>query len=518
MRGNWLDDDSVTPAISGRARPRPATPADTPARGRSRLGHDRTARPSSAHTLDAFDPDNRFSPAPTEVDAVTARTNASDSGVRTPGWALAVTAAGVIAALSVLAGGFAFSNGETITAGFVMIVLGTVTLLALKRVAADTMHGEYPILVAGLAMKLLASLLRYWISFSGTIYERSDAKTYDVEGRRIATEFISQGHLPNYKSYTGSNFLRLLTGILYDLIPPSTLAAFFIFGWFSFLGYLMFWRAMRRTVAPGQDRKYLILLLFMPSVAYWPSSLGKEAVVILGLGMASLGFARMITNATLSGAVLAGAGTVLVTYVRPHVALVILIGAAVAMVVRKRPSGQIVSSIVTAVLFIPILTFTLGQASAYFNGDITDSKVQAETQTEADDRTSQGGSQFDNAAVQITNPINFPYATWTVIMRPMPWEAPSPQEFATAIESTFIGLLLIRNFPRIARNLRRVNGYMIYAFVNLVVFIFLFSNFANFGILARQRTQIAPFLFLLLAMPLSERIRKKQRNSDFAAA
>jgi len=33
------------------------------------------------------------------------------------------------------------------------------------------------------------------------------------------------------------------------------------------------------------------------------------------------------------------------------------------------------------------------------------------------------------------------------------------------------------------------------------VFVYLFWNFANFGILARQRTQIAPFLFLLLAMP-----------------
>ena len=511
MRGNWLDDDNVTPSpVSGRGRPRDEALVPGPIQGRGRLGHDRTAR--HTHPRDALDGTDL------QDRGQSLATASSHDKAHTPGWALAVTAAGVIAALGVLAGGFAFSNGETITAGFVMIVLGTVTMFALKRVAADTSHGEFPILVAGLAMKLLASLLRYWISFSGTIYDRSDAATYDEEGRRIAVEFISKGHLPNYKSYTGSNFLRVLTGILYDLIPPSTLAAFFVFGWFSFCGYLMFWRAMRRTVQPGKDRKYLILLLFVPSVAYWPSSLGKEAVVILGLGMASLGFSRMITNATTSGIVLTGAGTVLVTYVRPHVALVLLIGVGVAMLVRKRGQGQVVSSIVTALLFIPVLTFTLGQASAYFNGDITSSQVQQQTQTEADDRTSQGGSQFDNTPVQFTNPVNFPYALMTVILRPFPWEAPSPQEFATAIESMFVGYLLIRNFPRIARNLRRENGYMIFAFVNLIVFIFLFSNFANFGILARQRTQIAPFLFLLLAMPLKDRVRKKEKYSEFAAS
>ena len=57
---------------------------------------------------------------------------------------------------------------------------------------------------------------------------------------------------------------------------------------------------------------------------------------------------------------------------------------------------------------------------------------------------------------------------------------------------------------------------MIFALVNLIVFVFLFSNFANFGILARQRTQIAPFLFLLLAMPLKDRIGKKEKISKFA--
>ena len=309
---------------------------------------------------------------------------------------------GAVAAFAVVVTGFATGNGETQTAGIVMIVLCAATIIGLKRVAADTHHGEFPLLLAGLAMKLLASLLRYWVAFSGQLYSRSDAKTYDDAGREISKLYLSKGHLPNYHSYTGSNFLRLLTGLLYQVIPPSTLAAFFVFGWFSFCGYIMFWRAMRRIVKPGQDRRYLILLLFMPSVAYWPSSLGKEAVVILGLGLASLGFARTITNAPLTGAALMGAGIVLVTYVRPHVAIVVLVGIGIATIVRKRSAKEIVGTLITVALFIPVVGFTLGQASSYFKGDITSQAARDSTLKEAQNRTSQGNSEFENAAVQPT--------------------------------------------------------------------------------------------------------------------
>ncbi len=521
MRGNWLDDDDANSRL---------TPATSPTR--DRLGvprrHDRPGRSSIARDrskeISPYDRKHRKRDQRTATEALPEGTANSSPAVqtadriRTPGWAQFVTVAGGIAALSVVITGFATGNGETQTAGIVMVVLCAVSMVGLKRIARDTSHGEFPLLVAGLAMKLLASLLRYWVSFSGNLYSRSDAKTYDEAGREISALYLSQGNLPPYKSYTGSNFLRLLTGLLYQVIPPSTLAAFFVFGWFSFMGYIMFWRAMRRTVKPGQDRRYLILLLFVPSVAYWPSSLGKEAVVIFGLGLASLGYARTITNAPLSGAALMGAGVVLVTYVRPHVAIVVLVGIAISTIVRKRSSKEIVGTLITVALFIPVVGFTVGQASTYFNGDVTSQAARDNTLQEAQDRTSQGNSEFDNTAVQITNPVQFPYAAMTVIVRPFPWESPSPQEFATAIESAFVGFLLIRNARQVFGHIRRDNAYAIYAFVSLVVFIVLFSNFNNFGILARQRTQVAPFLFLLMALPVRERKPKRGAPSDVAPA
>jgi len=42
---------------------------------------------------------------------------------------------------------------------------------------------------------------------------------------------------------------------------------------------------------------------------------------------------------------------------------------------------------------------------------------------------------------------------------------------------------------------------MTYALVYLAVFFFAFGTISNFGILARQRSQAMPFVFVLLALP-----------------
>ncbi len=510
MAGSWLSDDDLNPEpyrsrFSLSNEHAPDRPAENVAVTRHR---------GDAHHSDSDAGKTDSTKGSTRKGSFGTRSKTKHPPTGAPRWAGALSAAGVIAAIAVVVFGVIGGNGETATAGGVMLLLGAFTVIALRRVAADTSNGEYQILVAGLAMKLLATLLRYGAAFSGALYSRSDAATYDTDGRKIAADFLRHGNMPGFKSYTGSNFLRLITGLLYTVMPPSTLAAFFVFGWFSFCGYVMFWRALRRTVGPGQDRRYLCMLLFMPSVAYWPASLGKESVVILGLGLASLGVARTMTRAGLSGAAMTAAGIVLVTYVRPHVAIVVVIGLTIALIFQKRGSGQFVSTIAVVAMLIPIGGFAVSQASAYFKGDITQQANIDSTLSKAQSRTAQGNSQFDAQPVTITNPIKFPYAALTVIVRPFPWESPSIQEFATSIESAIIGWMLLVGFRRAIGHVRRDNPYAIYALVNIIVFIILFSNFNNFGILARQRTQVAPFLFLLLALPERTKSKKKKSRRD----
>jgi uncharacterized membrane protein len=46
----------------------------------------------------------------------------------------------------------------------------------------------------------------------------------------------------------------------------------------------------------------------------------------------------------------------------------------------------------------------------------------------------------------------------------------------------------------------RSEPYVTYAIVYLLIFFFAFGTIGNFGILARQRTQAMPLLFVLLAL------------------
>jgi len=52
---------------------------------------------------------------------------------------------------------------------------------------------------------------------------------------------------------------------------------------------------------------------------------------------------------------------------------------------------------------------------------------------------------------------------------------------------------------------------MAFIMVYLALFVFAFSTIANFGILARERTQLLPFFLVLLAIPAGRRAGATRR-------
>src|SRR5204863_3854856 len=100
---------------------------------------------------------------------------------------------------------------------------------------------------------------------------------------------------------------------------PSLLGAFFIFSWAGFWGLYLFYRAFCIAVPEGDHRRYALLILLLPSLLFWPSSLGKEAWMTLGLGLFAYGGARIITHQRY-GFMVVLAGVLATAAVRPHVA------------------------------------------------------------------------------------------------------------------------------------------------------------------------------------------------------
>jgi hypothetical protein len=89
------------------------------------------------------------------------------------------------------------------------------------------------------------------------------------------------------------------------------------------------------------------------------------------------------------------------------------------------------------------------------------------------------------------------------LFRPFLFEAHNAQAAITAVESTILLWLAVarsRLIVRAVRSFRRL-PYVTFVTVYCVLFVVAFASIANFGIIARERTQLLPFFLVLLAVP-----------------
>ena len=127
---------------------------------------------------------------------------------------------------------------------------------------------------------------------------------------------------------------------VYALIGPSKLGGFIFFSWLGFWGLFLFYRAFTIAVPHGRRRSYAHLLFFLPSLVFWPSSIGKEAWMMFSLGIAAYGVgedphARDVARALSSAAWACGCAGM----VRPHIAALVAVSLAAAVITRKSRSG-----------------------------------------------------------------------------------------------------------------------------------------------------------------------------------
>ncbi|MCB1258394.1 MAG: hypothetical protein KDB26_14885, partial [Microthrixaceae bacterium] len=116
-------------------------------------------------------------------------------------------------------------------------------------------------------------------------------------------------------------------------------------------------------------------------------------------------------------------------------------------------------------------------------------------------QTQIGGSKFQ--PIVVTSPVQIPAAAVSVLFRPFPWEAHGAGTLVSAAEGSALALLFVSSWKRLRRwpmsAWRR--AILLYGFVYSLMFVVAFSSIGNAGILARQRSQMLPLLFLALAVP-----------------
>jgi len=441
-------------------------------------------------------PPDKFRPAADPVWGVNAPGNRP---VRSrPIWVgFAYFAFGIFAVvvLALAAGG----NGDALSLLITGPILLAVTYYGARRLAViDQNPLVVPVIMGGLCLKLIGSFARYRVA--ANLYGTGDFYDYDQWGRKISAG-IHHGHfiMPPGR-LAGTNFMRVLTGLIYSVSPARVLSGFAVYGWLGFIGLLFFWRAYRVALSKDHDLTYLTWLVLLPSLLYWPSAIGKDAFMLLSAGVAAYGVACLLTNRTTVGVLGISAGIGGMVMVRPNFALAVCGGLAFAIVIRRN-RGQFLRTIVSLAFVVGTGLVVISAASSFFGIAAFNQSSITKSLNDASAQTADGGSKFN--PVVVTSPVKFPLAAVTVLYRPLPYESHSPQEMITAVEGVVLIAFTIRSLRRSLRAIRlgRQLPYILYCLGTLIVFIVLFSGFSNFGILARERSVVQPLFLVFLSLP-----------------
>ncbi|WP_432560119.1 hypothetical protein [Granulicoccus sp. GXG6511] len=391
-----------------------------------------------------------------------------------------------------------------------IIIINAVLIWIARKVERDSFVTK--VLIAGFIAKCIGIFFRYVSVFF--IYNRAgDAVRYN-DFAALYYQSWRDGVITwaQYDGKAGTIAMELITTGVYVFTGPSPLAGFYVFGSMAFWGVYLIFRAFRTACPEGRYRRYAVLLFLLPSLLYWPSSIGKESWILLFVGVVAYGAARFFTGRLL-GLVWIAVGAGGVTLIRPHIAVLLLAALAVAQLLR--PTDRSPVSVVGKVVGVAIMAVALGyfiQSSADFLGvqEVTVDSVTEKVEW-AGGQTEQGGSVFE--PVPLGSPLGIPAAFVTVLFRPFPWEASSPLVLLQSLEGLVLIVLLIKAWPQLKTlpRLLRTNPYVTFALAYVVGFVIAFSGFGNFGILARQRSLMLPFFVILLALPVVTDARRRSR-------
>lgn len=437
----------------------------------------------------------------TAVHATTRRQARNQTGW----WVFGTGAIGLAVFAYVVAG----ADGQDTLRGLIVapiVVLISFPLLVRIR-SRDHGFDLAGVVFAAIGVKLCAVYARFWMVDS--LYDGTgDSTAYDIYGKQFAPQFrqfdfdVDAG-LP----IPGTGFLRVLTGAVYAIFGSDRFTGFIIFGMLSLVGCWFFYRAFVAAVPNGDHKRYAVLVFFWPSLLFWPSAIGKEAWMILSLGLASWGAANLYRRHA-NGFVMLGLGILGAAMPRPHIAIVVLAAAAVGLTMASLfgagAGGRRVGAItkVAGVLFLMVAGSLLApKVATFLNIDDVGGSGFSESLEDVSQQTSQGGSSF--TAPEISSPVDYPWALITVLFRPFPYEISGGATAVSAAEGVLLVILMFvsaRKLVRLPAELVR-NAYVAYAAAFAFMFVYVFAFIGNFGILARQRSQLLPFLFVLIALP-----------------
>jgi hypothetical protein len=375
------------------------------------------------------------------------------------------------------------------------------TFLLGSLVAASKLPRELTLLFcAGLLLRVLGAVARHFVIFR--LYNGSgDAVTYFEYGERYAEQFRAFDFSPLWDSaqwrgstWWGTQFMNYPTGFVVALLGSTMIGSFVAFALMAYGGLVAFVQAFRNAYPDADPAPYARWVWLFPSLWFWPSSIGKESITLLGFGLAVYGFIGRNGRMKLVPLL---AGLAVVFAIRPQVAAVIILAFVTATWLRtitRWTFGSTIQSVVILGVGLAAIYYSLGTVGV---GSFDAEGVQT-YMTDDPSRRVGGGSAIETGPVGLAG---IPMALVNVLFRPFPWEVRGVLQLFSSLEMVAFWLLAIVKRRRLLHALRHWRADPMVRVALPLILVYATSlgmMLGNIGIIARQRIFLFPFLFLLL--------------------
>lgn len=306
---------------------------------------------------------------------------------------------------------------------------------------------------------------------------------------------------------SGTTFIVYMAYPLVQL-GCSYFSVMLFFSWLGYLGFLYAYVFFREnisvTVKVFGRYDLLTLLLFLPNMHFWSASLGKGAVIFMGLMMVAYAVkspAKRIVPLLI--------GAFFVYMVRSHMLLFVIVGVLFGVLFGKDQKIGKGAKFLLIVAGIGFLTFglktVLGVAQLEDSENLIEDFQQFST-------TRSGKLSTSGSGVNMAN-YPLPFKLFTFWFRPLFVDSPG----AIGLFSSFENLIYLLLFAKISN--KRFWRFLIKApyVVKMAALTFLLTSIAltfvmsNLGIIMRQKAQVMYFGFFVIYYFLAYEQEQKRK-------
>ncbi|MDT0686557.1 hypothetical protein [Autumnicola psychrophila] len=325
----------------------------------------------------------------------------------------------------------------------------------------------------------------------------------------------SKNYYNNTRAYTGewldlygtsTTFMDFIAYPFTNWMDLPYVVVMVIFAWIGYLGFIFTYLFFRENI-PIKIKlfkrfDFLFILMFLPNMHFWTSSLGKGSVIFLGIMM----FVYALKAPKKRWMILL-VGSLITYHVRPHVFMFMVVGAGLGFMSgnKKISMAQKVGAFVAMIgLLVVIQDKVLAVVNLGGSENVVDD-FQDFTSTRSQGLSEDAGSGVDMASYPL------PVKLFTFWFRPLFIDAPGFLGLIVSAENLLYLLITFKIVKKdfisfLKKSPPLVKTSFIVFFMTSLAMTFVMSNL---GIIMRQKSMVMYFLFFVIYYYLAEKKYKK---------